>query len=96
MVKSAAWAVPDGEQKAPEGRKNWENNNPEQAEIRTDAQSVRAAFAKSICLANGYATLNERSACDDGVPCSRLSLCLGQADVTLRYLEQRKSVMKKT
>ena len=95
MTKTAAWAVPDGEQKAPEGRKNRESNNPDQAKTSTGTQNIRGAFARSICRANDFATLKDRAACDDGVPCTRLSQCLGQADVTLRYLEQRKTLSKK-
>lgn len=95
MAKTAAWAVPDGEQKAPEGRQNRELNNPDEAETRADARSIRGAFARSICTANHFATMKERAACDDGVPCSRLSQCLGQADITIRYLDQRKTLSKK-
>ena len=96
MAKTAAWAVPDGEQKAPEGRKSRETHNPAEAETRAEARSLRGAFARSICLANHLATLKDRAACDDGVPCFRLSECLGQADTAIRYLEQRKTLAKKT
>lgn len=96
MAKTAAWAVPDGEQKAPEGRKNRELNNPDQAETCTSTHSIRGAFARSICRANDFGTSRDQAACDDGVPCSRLSQCLGQADITLRYLDQRKALTKKT
>ena len=94
MSKTAAWAVPDGEQKAPEGRKNRELNNPAEAITRADARSLRGTFARSICRANDLATTKDRSACDDGVPCERLSECLGQADITIRYLDQRKALAK--
>lgn len=96
MSKTAAWAVPDGEQKAPEGRKSREINNPAEADTRVDARSLRGTFARSICRANDFGTIKDRAACDDGVPCSRLSQCLGQADVTLRYLDQRKALTNKT
>ena len=94
MAKTAEWAVPDGEQKAPEGRKSQEPNNLTEAETRADARSLRGSFARSICRANDLATLKNRAACDDGVPCSRLSECLGQADKTIRYLTQRKAIFK--
>ena len=95
MSKTAMQAVPGGEQKAPEGRKNREINNPVEAKPRADARSLRGSFARSICRANELATSKDRSACDDGVPCSRLSECLGQADITIRYLDQRKALAKK-
>ena len=94
MAKTAEWAVPDGEQKAPEGRKSQEHNNLTEAKNPADARSLRGAFARSICRANDLATIKSRAACDDGVPCSRLSECLGQADSTLRYLQQRKTMSK--
>lgn len=91
MAKTAAWAVPDGEQKAPEGRKNRDaSNNPVEADTRADARSLRGVFARSICRANHLANLKEQAACDDGVPCAKLSQCLAQADATTRYLDQRK------
>lgn len=96
MAKTAAQAVLGGEQKAPEGRKNREINNPIEAESRADARSLRGAFARSICQANDLGSMKDRAACDDGVPCSRLSECLGQADTTIRYLEQRKALDKRT
>ena len=96
MSKTAVWAVPGGEQKAPEGRKSRESNNPVEADTRADARSLRGSFARSICRANDFATTSDRAACDDGVPCQRLSECLGQADVTLRYLSQRKTLSKIT
>ena len=95
MIETAAWAVPDGEQKAPEGRKSRESNNPAEADSRVEARSLRGAFARSICRANDLATIKDRAACDDGVPCARLSQCLGQADITLRYLDQRKALTSK-
>lgn len=95
MPKTAVCAVPDGEQKAPEGRQNREHNNPVEAKTRADARSLRGSFARSICRSNDFATLKERAACDDGVPCSRLSLCLRQADATLRYLDNRKHLKLK-
>lgn len=92
MAKTAAWAVPDGEQKAPEGRKSRDahKNNPVEAETRAETRSVRGAFARSICRANHLGSLKEQAACDDGVPCSKLSQCLGHADATIRYLDSRK------
>ena len=91
MAKTAALAVPDGEQKAPEGRKSRDAfNNPAEADTRAEARSLRGVFARSICRANHLASLKEQAACDDGVPCSKLNQCLAQADATTRYLEQRK------
>jgi len=96
MAKTAVWAVPDGKPKAPEGRKSRETHNPVEVETRADARALRGSFARSICQANDLATLKDRAACDDGVPCPRLSECLGQADSTIRYLEQRKAMANKT
>lgn len=95
MSEAAKLAVPDGEMKAPEGRKSRESNNPAEADTRVSTRSLRGPFARSICMANDLATLKDRSACDDGVPCSRLSECLRQADITIRYLDQRKALAKK-
>ena len=94
MAKTAEWAVPGGEQKAPEGRKSQEPNTLTEAKNSADARSLRGAFARSICRANDLATIKSRAACDDGVPCTRLSECLRQADGTLRYLQQRKTLLK--
>ena len=93
MAKTAAWAVPDGEQKAPEGRQNRDtkNDNPVEADSRAQARSIRGAFARSICRANHLGTLKEQAACEDGVPCPKLSQCLGHADATIRYLDSRKA-----
>ncbi len=96
MPKTAIRAVPGGEQKAPEGRKSREFNNLAEAETRADARSLRGTFARSICRSNDLADTNARAACDDGVPCSRLSQCLEQADVTIRYLNQRKALATRT
>jgi len=90
MAKTAGWAVPDGNQKAPEGSTSRETNNPAEAETRAGVRSLRGIFARSICRANELASIQDRAACDDGVPCPRLSECLAQADMTIRYLERRK------
>jgi len=90
MAKSALKAVPGGEQKTPEGRQNRVIKNPDEAEISTDTRSLRGAFAKSLCMAHDLGSLQEREACHDGVPCTKLSACMGIADKTLRYLETHK------
>lgn len=92
MLKTAFTAVPDGEQKAPEGRSNRDTYNPDEAPSRDDARSLRGYFARSICRANDLANTTEREACADGVPCAKLCECMRQADATLRYLEQRKAL----
>ena len=92
MAKTATQAVPHGEPIGPEGRNNRVEKNPDQAAPRVEARSLRGTFAKSICSANGMATFRERTACDDGVPCQRLSQCMKEADATIRYLELRKQL----
>lgn len=94
MAKTAQMAVPQGDQKAPEGRNNRIDKNSEQAAPRIEAHSLRGTFAKSICTAHGLATMDERAACDDGVPCTRLSECMEQADATIRYLDLRKKLLE--
>ena len=90
MAIPAHKAVPVGEQKAPEGRQNRVIKNPDEAKTSTDTRSLRGAFAKSLCKAHDLGSLQEREACLDGVPCSKLSKCMGIADQTLRYMETRK------
>jgi len=92
MVNTATKAVPQGGQFGPEGKNNRTNECPEQAAPRVEARSLRGTFAKSICSANGMATLRDRTACDDGVPCEKLSQCMKEADATIRYLELRKKL----
>jgi len=92
MANPAFKAVPGGEQKAPEGRKNRVTKNPDEAEISTDTRSLRGAFAKSLCKAHDLGSLQEREACLDGVPCTRLSKCMALADSTLNYLDTRKKI----
>lgn len=93
MAKTATMAVPNGGQNAPEGRKNRVIETPERAAPRVEARSLRGTFAKSICSAHGLATIRERAACDDGVPCTRLSECMDQADATIRYLDLRRKLL---
>lgn len=92
MAKTATQAVPQGDHLSPEGRNNRIEKNPNQAAPRVEARSLRGTFAKSICTANGLATFRERTACDDGVPCAKLSQCMKEADATIRYLELRKKL----
>jgi len=94
MAKTAQQAVPHGDQKVSEGKTSGFEENPQQAAPRVEARSLRGTFAKSICSAHGLATIKDRDACDDGVPCSKLSECMGQADATIRYLELRKTLLK--
>lgn len=94
MAKTAVRAVPNGDQKAPEGRKNRIEKNPAKAEPRVEARSLQGTFAKSICKAHDLATMKEREACEDGVPCSKLPECMGYADGAIRYLEKRKEGRK--
>ena len=90
MAKTAFQAVPDGEQKAPEGRKNQVDKNLDKAGTPLEATQLRGTFAKSICRAHDLATIREREACEDGVPCARLSECMDFANGALRYLNARK------
>lgn len=94
MIKTAAMAVPQENQNDSEGKPNRVEESPELTAPRVEARSLRGTFAKSICSAHGLATLRERAACDDGVPCSKLSECMDQADATIRYLELRKQTFK--
>ncbi|HEY9081546.1 hypothetical protein [Magnetovibrio sp.] len=94
MAKTAQLAVPQGDQKIAEGKKSGFAENPHHTAPRVEARSLRGTFAKSICSAHGLATLKDRDACDDGVPCAKLSECMGQADATIRYLELRKRLME--
>jgi len=94
MAKTAPQAVPQRDQKSPEGRKNRIKESPELAAPRVEARSLRGTFAKSICTAHGLGTVHERDACNDGVPCSKLSECMAQADATIRYLELRKKLLE--
>lgn len=94
MVKTAQQAVPYGDQKDSEGKKSGLVESPQPTAPRVEARSLRGTFAKSICTAHGLATIKDREACDDGVPCSRLSECMGQADVTIRYLDLRKKLLE--
>lgn len=91
MANPAPKAVPGGEQKAPEGRQNRVIKNPDEAENSTDTQSLRGTFAKSLCKAHDLGNQQEREACQDGVPCTKLSACLGIADKTLRYIDTHKT-----
>ena len=94
MAKTAQQAVPLEDQKGLEGRKSGYEEDPQQAAPRVEARSLRGTFARSICAAHGLATMRERNACDDGVPCAKLSECMGQADATIRYLELRRRLLK--
>lgn len=58
-----------------------------------EARMLRGTFARSVCAANAMAELEERAACDDGVPCPRLSACLEQADSIIRYLGKGKKIL---
>lgn len=91
MANSALKAVPGGEQKAPEGRQNRVIKNPDEAEVSTDTRSLRGVFAKSLCKAHDLGSLQEREACLDGVPCTKLPQCMALADSTLRYMDTRKT-----
>ena len=53
------------------------------------------SFARSICNANKMATSHEREGCEDGVPCDKLQNCTGQADKAIRYIEDRKTGLKR-
>ena len=57
-------------------------------------KSVRGIFARSLCAAHHLGSVAERDACDDGVPCTKLSDCLSLADNTLVYLEYRHRLPK--
>ncbi|MDH5771894.1 MAG: hypothetical protein OEY84_02045 [Rhodospirillaceae bacterium] len=57
-------------------------------------QSIRGVFARSLCTAHHMGSIAERSACDDGVPCTKLANCLAMADKTLVYLEYRHRLPK--
>jgi len=94
MAKTATMAVPQEDQKVFEGKTNRVEKNPELTAPRVEARSLRGTFAKSICSAHSLATMRERAACDDGVPCAKLNECMEQADATIRYLELRKKLMK--
>ena len=93
MAKTAQQAVPQGDQKVSEGRSSGFEEIPQPTAPRVEARSLRGTFAKSICSAHGLATIRDRDACDDGVPCPKLSECMGQADATIRYLELRKKLL---
>lgn len=93
MAKTATKAVPQGGLNAPEGRKNRISEIPERVAPRVEARSLRGTFAKSICSAHGLGTSRDRSACDEGVPCSKLSECMAQADATIRYLDLRRKLL---
>lgn len=93
MVKTAHQAVPQGDQNDPEGKQNGRTESPDSTAPRVEARSLRGTFAKSICTAHGLATMREREACDDGVPCSKLSECMEHADATIRYLDLRKRLL---
>ncbi|MCW8916274.1 MAG: hypothetical protein OQK24_10550 [Magnetovibrio sp.] len=93
MPKTAHKAVPQGEQNIPEGNEHGFTEEPVHSAPRVEARSLRGTFAKSICTAHGLATSKERAACDEGVPCERLSECMEQADATVRYLDLRKRLL---
>jgi len=59
-----------------------------------EGQSIRGVFARSLCTAHHMGSIAERSACDDGVPCTKLANCLAMADKTLVYLEYRHRLPK--
>jgi len=87
MAKTSALPLKDFEQTTPSSR------NPEQIDAfhRAEPKSLRWMFAQSICKANNIATKKERSACNDGVPCTKLHNCTELADTTIRYLDSRKT-----
>ncbi len=93
MSKTAHQAVPQGDVKISEGKISGFTENPHQPAPRVETRSLRGTFAKSICSAHRLAGLQDREACDDGVPCQRLSECMDQADATIRYLELRKRLV---
>lgn len=59
-----------------------------------NGQTIRGVFARSLCIAHHMGSMAERDACDDGVPCNKLSSCLGMADKTMVYLEYRHRLPK--
>ncbi len=75
-------------------------NKPETIETIPDldspleGKSIRSVFARSLCAAHHMGTVVDRDACDDGVPCTKLSDCLALADKTLVYLEYRHRLPK--
>ena len=93
MAKTAQKAVPQENENRSEGYAHGHEEGPETSAPRVEAHSLRGTFAKSICRAHGLATMKQRAACDEGVPCSRLSECMDQADATVRYLDLRKRLL---
>ncbi|MEG3618638.1 hypothetical protein V5T82_09245 [Magnetovibrio sp. PR-2] len=93
MAKTAHKAVPQEDENRSEGYAHGPKEGPDGSAPRVETHSLRGTFAKSICRAHGLATLKQRAACEEGVPCEQLSECMDQADATVRYLDLRKRLL---
>ncbi len=101
MKHKATGVAPDGQEFMPDpGGVPNKPKDPQTIETLPDldapleGKSVRSVFARSLCTAHHLGSVADRDACDDGVPCTKLSDCLALADKTLVYLEYRHRLPK--